>query len=69
MHIFSWTEPVILLLIIFNAVVLTIQAAPNIALAADAPADVNGNVLPPPMRGYFYGWEDYALFVLFIIFT
>ncbi|KAJ6602707.1 Ion transport protein-domain-containing protein [Mycena vulgaris] len=57
--VFPWTEPIILLLIIFNAVVLTIQSARPLTLD-DAPARVTG---------YFHAWEDYALFVLFIIFT
>lgn len=59
----------ILLLIIVNAILLTIQAAPNIALPADQQPDADGNVLPPRIRGYFHGWEDYALFALFIVFT
>ncbi|GJE94122.1 Ion transport protein-domain-containing protein [Phanerochaete sordida] len=64
-----WTEPTILLLIIVHAILLTIQAAPNIALSEDLQPDDNGYVLPPKVRGYFHAWEDYALFVLFIIFT
>ncbi|KAI0338514.1 hypothetical protein BDW22DRAFT_1362860 [Trametopsis cervina] len=59
--VYGWTEPSILLLIIFNAVVLTIQAARNIAPSDDDP--------PVKYTGYFHGWEDYALLVLFIIFT
>ncbi len=56
-----WTEPIILLSIIFNAVVLTIQAARNIAPSGDDP--------PVQFTGYFHAWEDYALFALFIVFT
>ena len=58
----SWTEPIVLLLIVFNAVVLTIQAARSLVLPDD-------DELPPPIRGYFHAWEDYALFFLFILFT
>ena len=60
-----WTEPVILLLIIINAVVLTIQASRFHALPEDYPDDT----LPPPILGYFHGWEDYVLFGLFCLFT
>lgn len=56
-----WTEPIILLLIVFNAVVLTIQAARGIA-----PVDDNSHL---QQRGYFQAWEDYALFALFVVFT
>lgn len=56
-----WTEPCILLLIIVNAIVLTIQAAPSASLDDDDS--------PPQIRGYFHAWEDYALFVLFVLFT
>ncbi len=52
----SITEPVILGLIVFNAVVLTIQSA--------SPLNT-----PRPSNGYFNTWEDSALFVLFIAFT
>lgn len=60
--IYPWTEPIILLLIVINAVVLTIQAAPNIA-----PQGEDGERYQPV--GYFQEWEDYALFGLFCIFT
>ena len=33
----------------------------------DAAADGDGT--PLRVRGYFHGWEDYALFVLFVFFT
>ncbi|KAI0698022.1 Ion transport protein-domain-containing protein [Cytidiella melzeri] len=56
-----WTEPIILLLILFNSVVLTVQAARNIAPPNDGP--------PVQYSGFFHGWEDYALLSLFIIFT
>ncbi|KAK7445064.1 calcium channel protein [Stygiomarasmius scandens] len=56
-----WTEPVILLLIIFNAVVLTIQSVRSLVLEDDQE--------PARIRGYFHSWEDWALFFLFIIFT
>ena len=61
--VFRWTEPLILLSIIFNAVVLTIQAARNLAPSADGPGD------PPQISGYFHQWEDYALFILFIFYS
>ncbi|KAI5121745.1 hypothetical protein M0805_009034 [Coniferiporia weirii] len=64
---YSWTEPVILLLILFNAIVLTVQAARSFTLP-DA-TDDDQNPLPAPVRGYFHTWEDYTLFALFIIFT
>ncbi|KAG8944623.1 calcium channel protein [Tulasnella sp. 424] len=54
--LWRWTEPIILLLIMVNAVVLTIQAHRSVF--------VNGRE-----DGFFGTWEDYALFVLFIIFT
>ena len=58
------TEPFILLLIILNAVILTIQAFPSLTLPT-----ANGPALPPRVRGYFHSWEDYVLFALFIVFT
>ncbi|KZV67749.1 hypothetical protein PENSPDRAFT_687890 [Peniophora sp. CONT] len=57
--VYPWTEPIILLLIIFNAVVLTIQASRTLTT----------DNAPTSMRGYFHSWEDYALFVLFVLFT
>ncbi|KAK7047557.1 calcium channel protein [Paramarasmius palmivorus] len=56
------TEPLILVLIIVNAVVLTIQGAQSLTLA-DEDAE------PPRLKGYFHSWEDYVLFALFIVFT
>ena len=56
------TEPLILVLIIVNAVVLTIQGAKSLTLA-DEDAE------PPRLKGYFHSWEDYVLFALFIVFT
>ncbi|KAJ2913591.1 hypothetical protein MD484_g6822, partial [Candolleomyces efflorescens] len=58
------TEPLILVLIIVNAVILTAQAFPSITLPT-----ANGPTLPPRVRGYFHAWEDYVLFGLFIVFT
>lgn len=60
-----WTEPIILLLIIINGLVLAIQASRPHALPEDWPDDSP----PPPMKGYFHAWEDYVLFVLFCLFT
>lgn len=50
------TEPIILVLIMTNVVVLTIQAAP---------------ALFEPREGgsFLRTWEDYVLFALFIVFT
>ncbi|KAG5719750.1 hypothetical protein E4T56_gene18575 [Termitomyces sp. T112] len=59
-----WTEPIILVLIIINAVILTIQAAFPLTLSTS-----NGTSIPPRIKGYFHSWEDYTLFVLFVIFT
>lgn len=63
-----WTEPLILVLIIFNAVVLTIQAARSATLQAPDSGSAP-SPLPTPVKGYFHSWEDFALFVLFILFT
>ncbi|KAF8146237.1 Ion transport protein-domain-containing protein [Mycena galopus ATCC 62051] len=57
--VYPWTEPIILVLIILNAVLLTIQSAQSLTLATP----------PTVYKGYFRTWEDFALFVLFIIFT
>ncbi|KAG8940098.1 calcium channel protein, partial [Tulasnella sp. 408] len=54
--LWRWTEPIILLLIMFNAVVLTIQAHRSVFETGRE-------------DGFFKTWEDYALFILFIIFT
>ncbi|KAI0667461.1 Ion transport protein-domain-containing protein [Trametes maxima] len=62
--IYPWTEPTILLLIIFNGLVLTIQASRPHALPEDWEDD-----RPPPVAGYFHAWEDYVLFGLFSLFT
>lgn len=52
------TEIAILLLIVTNVVVLTIQSA----------RDVYSH--PRPSKaGFFYSWEDYVLFALFVCFT
>ncbi|EPS97893.1 hypothetical protein FOMPIDRAFT_1127618 [Fomitopsis schrenkii] len=59
--VYPWTEPIILLLIIANAVILIIQSHISEAL------DSNQN--PPQVKGYFHHWEDYALFGLFCFFT
>nr|GAT59750.1 predicted protein [Mycena chlorophos] len=54
-----WTEPLILLLIIINAIILIIQASRTLLLADP----------PTVVRGYFHQWEDFGLFALFVIFT
>ncbi|KAJ7906586.1 Ion transport protein-domain-containing protein [Mycena leptocephala] len=57
--VFPWTEPIILVLIILNAVVLTIQSSRSLTLT----------VPPAVSKGYFHSWEDGVLFGLFIVFT
>ena len=54
----SYTEPFILLLILFNAIVLVIQSARAVFLDSNQPSP-----------GYFQTWEDYTLFVLFVLYT
>lgn len=54
--LWTWTEPIILVLIFANAAFLTTQAWRSVY--------VYGRV-----DGYFKTWEDYGLFVLFCIFT
>ncbi|KAF8151545.1 hypothetical protein B0H34DRAFT_861981 [Crassisporium funariophilum] len=49
------TEPIILIFIILNAVILTIQAFPSLTLPT-----ANGRI-----KGYFHSLEDYGLFVLY----
>ncbi|KXN82493.1 Calcium-channel protein cch1 [Leucoagaricus sp. SymC.cos] len=63
MLVYPWTEPFILILIVLNAVVLTIQASPSLTLPSDPPAP------PPHIKGYFHTWEDWVLFALFCIFS
>ncbi|KIM44013.1 hypothetical protein M413DRAFT_17890 [Hebeloma cylindrosporum] len=58
------TEPGILILILLNAIVLTIQTYPSLTLPT-----ADGPTLPPRIKGYFHSWEDYVLFALFIVFT
>ncbi|KAI6127016.1 Ion transport protein-domain-containing protein [Pisolithus sp. B1] len=58
----SYSDPILLLLILTTAVVLVIQASRTFLLPADQSA-------PSPQVGYFHAWEDYALFVLYILFT
>ncbi|KAG1824615.1 Ion transport protein-domain-containing protein [Suillus subaureus] len=57
-----WTEPLILCLIILNACVLISQASHSVLLPS-------GQSMPTPQRGFFFAWEDYVLFGLFILFT
>lgn len=52
----------ILVLIIINAVVLTIQGATSLVLASDDDPT-------PRVTGYFHTWEDWTLFGLFVLFT
>ncbi|GAA5943198.1 hypothetical protein JCM10213_006241 [Rhodosporidiobolus nylandii] len=53
----SWTEPSILLLIVLQVVILTVQSASNVYEH------------PRPTKGYFHTWEDSALFIIFVLFT
>lgn len=50
-------DPLIFLLIILDAVILTIQSSKSVWDS------------PRPTKGYFHTWEDWALFILFCIFT
>lgn len=52
-----WTEPAILLLIILQVVVQTIQSSYNVYEH------------PRSTKGFFHSWEDYVLFVVFCAFT
>ncbi|EJT98090.1 hypothetical protein DACRYDRAFT_118858 [Dacryopinax primogenitus] len=54
--LWRWTEPMILVLIIANVIILTIQAVPNVYAT-------------PREAGFFGTWEDFALFGLFVVFT
>ncbi|KAG8724518.1 calcium channel protein, partial [Ceratobasidium sp. 395] len=54
--LWTWTEPIILALIFANAVFLTTQAWQSVYVF-------------DRIDGYFKTWEDYALFILFCIFT
>ncbi|QRW09988.1 ion transport domain-containing protein [Ceratobasidium sp. AG-Ba] len=54
--LWTWTEPIILVLIFANAVFLTTQAWYSVYVRERE-------------DGYFKMWEDYALFILFCIFT
>lgn len=53
-----WMEPLILVLIIINVIVLTIQAAPSVYAHPR-----------PSSPGYFHHWPDYVLFALVLLFT
>ncbi|KIJ67326.1 hypothetical protein HYDPIDRAFT_127226 [Hydnomerulius pinastri MD-312] len=57
----SYTEPVILALIIVNAIALVVQASRTLLL----PSSQN----PITQKGFFHAWEDYTIFVLFVLFT
>ncbi|GAA6055172.1 hypothetical protein JCM3770_002218 [Rhodotorula araucariae] len=52
-----WTEPIILVLIVLQVVVQTIQAAPNVYEH------------PRPTKGFFHTWEDWILFAIFCAYT
>lgn len=55
---FRYTEPLVLVLILLNAVVLIIQSARAVFL--DFTLD---------RHTYFQTWEDYVILVLFILYT
>ncbi|KAG8215839.1 Ion transport protein-domain-containing protein [Butyriboletus roseoflavus] len=59
--IHPYTEPMILALIIVNAVVLVVQASRTLLLPSTQ--------VPITITGYFHTWEDFVIFVLFILFT
>ncbi|KAH7099033.1 Ion transport protein-domain-containing protein [Auriculariales sp. MPI-PUGE-AT-0066] len=59
--VWSWTEPIVLLLIIADAVILSLQARHSLLLPEDG--------RPARIKGYFKSWEDWAIFGLFILFT
>jgi hypothetical protein len=52
----SWTEPIILGLIILYGVTLVVQSATTLNE-------------PRARQGYFHGWEDVVILVVFAIFT
>ncbi|KAG8896276.1 calcium channel protein, partial [Tulasnella sp. 403] len=54
--LWKWTEPLILLLIFVDAIVLIIQAHRSVFITGRE-------------DGFFGRWEDYVLFVLFLIFS
>ncbi|KAF9236771.1 Ion transport protein-domain-containing protein [Melanogaster broomeanus] len=58
-HLF--TEPIILTLIIFDAIALVLQASRSLLLPPSQ--------TPTTEQGYFHAWEDYVIFVLFVLFT
>ncbi|KAG8828461.1 calcium channel protein, partial [Serendipita sp. 399] len=53
----SWTEELILLLIMLNAAILTVQSARHVFLRT------------PNGAGYFQSWEDFVILGLFVIYT
>ncbi|KAF8509855.1 Ion transport protein-domain-containing protein [Hysterangium stoloniferum] len=55
---YPYTEPLILFLILFNAIILIIQSARAIFIDTTQQS-----------RGYFQSWEDHVLFILFIFYT
>jgi hypothetical protein len=59
--IIRYTEPIILALIILNAIALVVQASQPLLLPS--------NQISITQKGYFHAWEDYVLFVLFVLFT
>ncbi|TDL23428.1 hypothetical protein BD410DRAFT_897507 [Rickenella mellea] len=69
----TWTEPTILVLIIANAVILTVQAARSVTLppasGGSGSGGGGGGEGRRAVKGYFHQWEDYALFALFVVFT
>ncbi|KAG6372714.1 Ion transport protein-domain-containing protein [Boletus reticuloceps] len=59
--IHPYTEPTILALILINAVALVVQASRTLLLP--------DTQVPITVKGYFHAWEDFVIFVLFILFT
>ncbi|KAF8452208.1 Ion transport protein-domain-containing protein [Boletus edulis BED1] len=59
--IHPYTEPTILALILINAVALVVQASRTLLLP--------DTKVPITVKSYFHAWEDFVIFVLFILFT
>ncbi|KAI6024262.1 Ion transport protein-domain-containing protein [Pisolithus marmoratus] len=58
----SYSDPILLVLILMTAIVFVVQASRSLLLPTDQSS-------PSPRVGYFHAWEDYVLFVLYILFT
>ena len=54
----TWTEPIVLVLILAYVVIVCVQSSSSVFTSPR-----------PSTRGYFFAWEDWAIFVLMILFT